>query len=181
MKRRIELMAAPPSIQPGGYIRQAYADRTEPATPWADLVVEPRGSGWHVLVSWACAEQSTRTRHDVNLFSDACAILAPAAPDAPMMTMGSATAAVDGWLWHADRESSVRVTARGLGSVERLEPAAGTQVAGVWSGGRWAVSFELPAWDSLRRQQLIGVAVWQGVAAERAGLKSVSTNWIPIQ
>ena len=31
--KRIEMMAAPTGMQPGGYVPVAYADRTKPATP----------------------------------------------------------------------------------------------------------------------------------------------------
>ena len=160
---------------------KAYAHRTEPGTPWADLVVEPRGSGWHVFVAWPCPDRRANTTTDVNRFSDAAAILAPATPDAPMMTMGNQDAPVDGWLWRADREGGIRVTARGFGTSERLDLPARTTITAAWSNGLWGVGFDVPGWESLRRQMLIGVAVWQGVAAERAGLKSVSTNWITVQ
>jgi steroid C-25 hydroxylase gamma subunit len=181
VKRRIELIAAPPSIQPGGYVRRAYADRTRPLTPWTDVSVEPLGEGWRVFLSWPCDASVTQTRSDVDLFTDAAAILAPSAPDAPMISMGSETAGVDGWLWRADREQGLRVSAHGLGSVERLDAPPGTAVAAAWADNRWGVRFELPAWDSLTRLKLIGIAVWRGSAAERGGLKAVSPNWISIQ
>lgn len=181
MKQRIQLMAAPPSIQPGGYVSKAYADRSEPGTQWADLVVESRGNGWHVFVAWPCPERRTNTTTDVDRFSDAAAILAPTTPDAPMMTMGNQDAPVDGWLWRADRTQGMRVTAHGFGTSERLDLPAHATVNGAWAEGRWGVSFDLPAWESLSRLRLIGVAIWQGAAAERAGLKSVSTNWIALK
>jgi DMSO reductase family type II enzyme heme b subunit len=180
MKQRIRLMAAPPSIQPGGYVRKAYGDRTSPVTTWADLIVEPRGKGWHVFVSWSCPEQRTDTGTDVNRFGDAAAILAPASADAPMMTMGNETAPVDGWLWRADHPEGLRVSARGFGSTQRLAMPDGATVGGIWSDGHWGVGFDLPAWQSLQRTRLIGVAIWQGAAAERAGLKSVTTNWLEV-
>jgi len=181
MKNRIELIAAPPGIQPGGYVPRAYADRTRPETPWVDVRVEPRRDGWEIFLSWPCAESTIETKHDVDVFPDAAAILAPAAPDAPLITMGSESAGVDGWLWRADREQGLRVSAHGLGSVERLDVPPGTAVTAAWVDGRWGVRFELPVWDSLARQQAIGVAVWRGAASERGGLKAVSPNWIPIQ
>jgi DMSO reductase family type II enzyme heme b subunit len=173
-------MAAPPGLSPGGYVRAAYADRTRPATPWVDLAVDARGDGWRVLLSWPCPQPVERTQDDVDRFADAAAVLAPLAPDAPMMTMGTATAGVDGWLWRADRERGLRIAAHGLGSVERSAVPKAVSIAGVWTGGRWGVSFELPAWDALTRERRIAVAVWRGVDAERAGLKSVSPDWIAL-
>jgi len=181
VKKRIELIAAPTSIQPGGYVRRAYADHTRASTPWAEVSVEARGGGWQVFVSWPCPESVSDIRHDVDLFSDAAAILAPSAPDAPMMTMGSATAGVDGWLWRADREQGLRVSAHGLGSLDRSDAPPGTAVTAAWADKRWGVRFELPAWPSLDAQHLIGIAVWRGAAAERGGLKSVSPNWVAIK
>ncbi len=51
--RKIELMAAPVSMQPGGYVAKAYAGRDKgPMTP--ELVLEvarPPGS-WRIRLRW---------------------------------------------------------------------------------------------------------------------------------
>ena len=180
MKRRIELIAAPPAIQPGGYVREAYADHTAARTPLLDVSVESRGAGWEIFLSWPCAEASQRTRHDVNLFADGAAILAPSQPGAPMITMGSDAAGVDGWLWMADREGSLRIHAQGLGTVERSPASSDVRVSAAWIDGQWGVKYELASWPSLDKLSQIGFAVWQGADAERAGLKSVTPNWITL-
>ncbi|MCB1685207.1 MAG: hypothetical protein R3E82_21510 [Pseudomonadales bacterium] len=180
MKQRINLIAAPPAIQPGGYIRQAYADHIQPQTRLLDVSVESRGAGWEIFLSWSCVEAVSKTASDVNLFCDAAALLAPATVDAPLMTMGSDAAGVDGWLWAADREGCLRIQAMGLGTVERTPPPPDVRVSAAWIDQRWGVKFELPDWASLSQRRQIGFAVWQGASAERAGLKSVSPAWIPI-
>ena len=180
MKARISLIAAPAAIQPGGYVRVAYADRTEPSTTDLEVRVEEHGRGWEIFLSWACTAASSRTTQDVDRFADAAAVLAPSRPDAALMTMGSETAGVDGWFWKADREKGIRFQARGLGTVERSDPPADVQVTGLWQAGRWGVKFQLPAWDSLSLHGRIGFAIWQGAASERAGLKSVSPGWIEL-
>lgn len=180
MKRRIDLIAAPPAIQPGGYVNRAYADRVRPITPWVNVQVDSRGAGFRILLSWPCPKQVTKIVDDVDRFPDAAALLAPATPDAPMMTMGSADAAVDGWFWRADREASIRVRAHGLGTMERLVTPTDASVGATWANAHWGVQFELPSWPSISAQQRIGVAIWRGADAERAGLKSVTPNWIPL-
>ena len=180
MKKRIQLIAAPVAIQPGGYVRAAYADRTTPRTAELDVRVEERGPGWEIFLSWACATECSRTTQEVDRFADAAAIMAPSRADAALMTMGSENAGVDGWFWKAHREQGIRFQARGLGTVEANDLPAHAQLTGLWQAGRWGVKFELPAWDSLALHRRIGFAVWQGAASERAGLKSVSPGWIEL-
>ncbi len=180
MKTRIPLIAAPAAIQPGGYVRVAYANRAEPSTPELDVRVEEQGRGWIIFLSWACTAALNGTTQDVDRFADAAAVMAPSHADAALITMGSEDAGVDGWFWKADREQGIRFQARGFGTVERSDLPAGARVTGLWQAGRWGVKFELPAWDSLSLHGRIGFAVWQGAVSERAGLKSVSAGWIEL-
>ena len=39
---------------------------------------------------------------------------------------------------------------------------------------------QLPGWLELEKAGRVGVAVWQGAQRERAGLKSVSTDWVAL-
>jgi hypothetical protein len=43
------------------------------------------------------------------------------------------------------------------------------------------VRFEFPSWPALEQQKSIGVAIWQGASAQRAGLKSVTADWLKVQ
>ncbi|MGE0621236.1 MAG: hypothetical protein AB7I04_13465 [Pseudomonadales bacterium] len=180
MKQRIQLIAAPPALQPGGYVKQAYADHVQPHTTDLDVRVDALGTGWEVFLSWRCAEPSRHSAGDVTRFADGAGIMAPAHADAPLMTMGSGGAGVDGWLWHADREQGWRFRAAGLGTVDRIPMPVGARVDAGWQDGRWGVRFELPEWASLGTHRRIGFAIWQGAAAERGGLKSISPGWIEL-
>ena len=39
----------------------------------------------------------------------------------------------------------------------------------------------MPNWQALEQEMKLGVAVWQGARAQRAGLKSVSPDWIEVR
>ena len=68
MKTRIELINAPIGIQPGGYVPRAYADRTEPTTPAADVEVTREGAAWRIALSWECPNPIRDISDDTNLF-----------------------------------------------------------------------------------------------------------------
>lgn len=181
MKKRIQLIAAPTAIQPGDYVGKAYADETEAVTPWVDLQAEKSGSGWNILVIWPCSNPVKKITHDVNLFGDAVAILAPSNDEAIMMTMGSPSSEVNGSLWRADKKVSYGIQASGLGSVVRSELAPEVRVQGTWSEGMWGVRFELQEWAFLENTSKLGIAVWNGQGAQRAGLKSVTGDWVSVE
>jgi DMSO reductase family type II enzyme heme b subunit len=181
MKRRLNLIAAPPSYQPGDYIGVAYADATRPRTPHADLSIEKSPAGWRVSLLWRCPTQATSATGETNRFADAAALLVPAHPAAPMISMGAADLPVEGILWRADWKVPMRIRAQGFGTVQRLAAPAGWSAAGLWQNGQWLARFEFPNWPALEQQKLIGIAIWQGASAERAGLKSVTADWMKVQ
>jgi len=181
MRTKISMMAAPTALSPGGYVGRAYADRTAPNTPVADLeVVRTRTGTWRIRLAWECAEAVREIGDDVGRFVDAAAILAPSTADAPFMTMGAPGKAVDGLLWRADRVELLGVRAEGLGSVERRAAPDGWRVRPAWRGRRWQLDFTLPGWPDLEDQRRLAVAIWQGAEGDRAGLKSVCPGWIEL-
>lgn len=180
MKRTIDLITAPTGIQPGGYISEAYADAERTLTPKVTLSLEASGKGWRALLLWPCAEPVTDITGDTNRFVDAAALLVPRDTDAPMMSMGAEDYPVEGLLWRANEKAPRPFEARGLGSVERLAPRDGAAVTANWDRGSWGVAFEIDEWAALTETRKIGLAIWQGREAERAGLKSVTEDWIEI-
>lgn len=180
MRGKVSLMAAPTGLSPGGYVSQAYADRSAPRTPLAELEAEKDGVLWRVRLSWACADPVRALGDDVDRFVDAAAVLAPIVPDAPWMTMGAPGKAVEGAMWRADRERPFGVRAEGLGSLERSVAPKGWEARAEWKSGRWQVEFELPGWKALDAGRQLAIAVWQGAEADRGGLKSVSAGWIRV-
>jgi hypothetical protein len=80
------------------------------------------------------------------------------------------------------------VTASGFGTTTHAGQPIG-QARGKWENGRWYVVFERPIregdplitrFNQNPQQQLIALAVWDGAAKNRGGLKSIS-NWIPMR
>lgn len=177
--KQIDMMAAPTIMQPGGYVPVAYADRIAPATPRVELDYErATGRGYRLTLSWPCARAVKVVDEDPRLFPDACALLVPEQEDSPWITMGAKGKAVQGVLWRADRTGLYRMHAEGLGTMKRQEPPAAWSVAPEWRQGAWQVALHLQGWSELERAARVGVAVWQGAQGERAGLKSVSTDWV---
>jgi DMSO reductase family type II enzyme heme b subunit len=180
MKTTVTLLPAPTAPQPGGYVPKAYADRVTAVTAKADLSVEAAGSGWKIIVSWACAQPIKDISKETDKFIDACALLAPVTADAPWISMGEPGKGVDGILWRADRAQVWHMQAEGLGTMKRNAAPKEWKVGGQWANGRWTVTFELPEWALLGQHKQLALAIWQGSSQERAGLKSVSPGWISI-
>lgn len=180
MKTTHELIVAPPALQPGGYVRVAYAERTQPSTRAVTVDASQRADAWSIALEWECPEPMRDVRTDPSRFCDAAAVLAPSADGAPWITMGAPGLGVDGWLWRADGDALLRVSAEGLGSVERSPAPAASAVQAAWRAGMWRVVFEAAEWPSLVRSRQLAVAVWRGAAAERGGLKSVTPGWLEL-
>ena len=181
MKRRINLMAAPTAIQPGDYVVAAYADATRALTPFVNLDLEKSSLGWRATLAWHCPEPVKDIRGDTNRFADAAALLVPVRPDTAMISMGAEGYPVEGFLWRADWQTPKTIRAEGFGTVERLDAPKGWRALGEWQSRTWLVRFEMPSWPALEQQMKLGVAVWQGARAQRAGLKSVSPDWIEVR
>jgi DMSO reductase family type II enzyme heme b subunit len=180
MRSKVSLIAAPTNLSPGGYVREAYADRTAPHTPVAELEAEEAGGLWRIRLSWACPEPVRALNDDVDRFVDAAAVLAPTVADAPWMTMGAPGKAVEGALWRADRDDLVGVRAEGLGTVGRSAAPEGWGAVAEWKSGQWALELTLKGWDVLAARRQLAIAVWQGAQGDRAGLKSVSPGWLDV-
>lgn len=176
LRVQIPLMVAPVGMQPGAYVPKAYVDPVTPRTSTADLEVERTGR-WRIGVRWLSPVAARSLEGDPGRFVDACAVLTGETPDAPWITMGAPDHAVVGALWRADRPSPYRIRAEGLGTMERSEAPSGWRVASAWEDGSWQLEFDLGAFPALDRSRRLALAVWQGAARERGGLKSVSTAW----
>ncbi len=174
------MIAAPTAIQPGGYVRRAYAERGPARTPEVVLEVAEFGGLWRIALEWECPEPVSEVRKDPGLMSDAAALLTPVVEGAPWITMGEPGRGVEGALWRADGDTLYRVTAEGLGTVVRHPADEEWAVRADWKKGRWRVDFGLRAWAPLTRSRHLAVAIWRGAEAERGGLKSVTPGWIEI-
>lgn len=179
MKKRIELIAAPTAIQPSAYVKSAYGD-AKANTPWVDFNINRQGDSWEIFLMWPCAEPIYDTKKDVNLFADAVALLAPLTEQAPMMTMGDANNPIEGYMWRSDNKKTIKIDSGGLGSVKRSAVSADIKTFAHWDKNIWGVKINIPHWSALVNHKKIGIAVWQGSSADRAGLKSVTPNWITL-
>ncbi len=183
MKQEVTMMAAPTTMQPGGYIPKAYMTRVIPSTPQATIETSHSAAGWTIQLSWACPEPVSDPTDRPTLYVDGCALLVPTAPDTPWSTMGLADPekAVEAVLWRADREKLYRVRAAGLGTAERNDPPADWSVSSKWDAGVWTVTYAMIAWPFLEEFGQLAFAVWQGKKEDRAGLKSISPGWLTVE
>ena len=178
MAASLDLIAAPTSIQPGGYIAKAYNDRQNALTSKVKMGIENTAGSWRILLTWECPDPVTDASNNTNDFIDSAALLVPGIPDAPMMTMGAEGYPVEGVFWRADRPDLIRIDAEGLGSVVRSPANKEWKVIAEWANGFWGIRFDVGSWTPLNEHQQLGLAIWQGKSAERGGLKSVTANWL---
>lgn len=179
-QQTLNLVAAPTSMQPGGYVMKAYQNRIEATTASAELETENAGKRWRIQVRWASEQPVSNTANETDLFPDACAILVPTTADAPWITMGDKDKAVEGILWRADKDQPLSVRAEGLGTMERSAITEGWSTEAEWKGGYWTVTFSTSNWAALNQFKQLAVAVWKGSARDRGGLKSVSPGWVAV-
>jgi DMSO reductase family type II enzyme heme b subunit len=178
---RIELIAAPIGLQPGGYLKTAYAGRDQAVvTPNLELeVARPPGS-WRLRLRWPCPEPVRDVSSDPSLFPDAAALFAPQQEQSPWVTMGATGAGVDGVLWRADAERLRTVSAEGLGTMKRGDAPEKWRFTASHEQGFWQLALTLPGWASLDRSGRVAAAIWRGAAQDRGGLKSVTPGWVEV-
>lgn len=179
--KKVELIAAPIGMQPGGYVAKAYAGRdAAPVTPGLELeVARPPGS-WRLRLRWPCPEPVRDVSGDPSLFPDAAALFAPQHEESPWVTMGAPGMGVDGVLWRADSERLRRVRAAGLGSMKRSEAPESWRFVAKHDQGFWQLELTLPGWATLDGSARLAAAIWRGSAQDRGGLKSVTAGWIEV-
>jgi DMSO reductase family type II enzyme heme b subunit len=179
--KKIELLAAPVGIQPGGYLAKAYAGRDEtPMTPHLTLEVARPPGTWRIRLRWPCPEPVRDVSRDPALFPDAAALFAPQQEESPWVTMGAPGMGVDGVLWRADSEELRVISAEGLGSMKRDAAPPGWRFTARHEQGEWQLELTLPGWATLDGSGRIAAAIWRGSAQDRGGLKSVTPGWMEV-
>lgn len=182
---RIALVGTPLGLQPTDAIRVAWAKKKIGAVSAVRVAARHDGRVLAVRLEWSDADESREVR-DTTVFPDAAAVLFPAAPNAPMVTMGAPGLPVNAWYWRADESDHGRdVIAEGIGTSRTLDRER-VRTNAVWKEGRWRVVIArvLRVEGSEPVAQLepgtstqIGVAIWEGGHGERAGIKSFSGDW----
>ena len=184
---RLVLAPTPIGLQPNPYIQTRWEGKPYGETGSVDVNALTDGKTIFIRLSWRDATEDCEP-HGTQAFPDAAALAFPVNDDAPLITMGSADAPVNAWLWRADMETenARNVIATGLGT--SFTTAASTvRCKGVWKEGRWSVTFSralgVPeaagggAQFSPGESIKFGVAVWDGSNGERAGVKAFSQEW----
>jgi DMSO reductase family type II enzyme heme b subunit len=177
----IPLIAAPPAMQPGGYIPEAYKGRLQATTPSVDIAAVEQGKGWVIELGWDCPNPVNNIANETDLFTDAAAILVPGTMDAPWLTMGAPDHPVEAALWRADKSQLFRMRAEGLGTMSRGAPPPSWTVDSSWENGRWHLRYLIGDWPVLSQFGRVGVAIWRGENQDRGGLKSVTEGWVAVR
>jgi dimethylsulfide dehydrogenase subunit gamma len=178
----MELSLAPP-------VHQSVNLRYDPATAPVSVNLRAGSDGekLYLRMRWSDTTQDVTTSRDQ--FSDGAAVqFALSGGPATSYMMGASATPVNIWYWKAGTEEAQNLAAGGFGSTTPLE-RGGLSARSVYrDGGEWAVVFSRPlAQDGehqvdLEQENLtIALALWQGEARQRDGLKHISPGWVTIQ
>ncbi|MBI1886570.1 MAG: hypothetical protein HYS09_09715 [Chloroflexi bacterium] len=184
----LRLEPTPLGSQPSEYVRAAWEGRGHGRIRQVSVQAAHNGESLFFRLTWRDDTRNERIA-DTDQFPDACAVLFPLKGEAVLTSMGDPRQPVNAWYWRADWERPANVTATGLGTtVRHLD---GSLRAGAHhDGSGWAVVIarpfaaagagELTADLSPGEAVMVGFAVWEGSAQERAGLKAVTLEWQPL-
>jgi len=184
----VSLIPTPLVLQPSPWLVQAFDGRSYGKLAAAGLSFLHNGQLIAARVEWSVPTPAVSTRGP-DEFADACAVILPFVRDAPLITMGSVDQWVNMWLWRADSVGPFTVTAAGLGTTQRIQDGV-LEAKGIYRDGRWHVAFVrlLAPGTSQDHVSLkpgtpwqVSLALWQGANQERAGLKSFSPGWMPLE
>ncbi len=181
----LRMGGTPLHLQPSRYVRTVWAGKPLGAVRF--LKVQAAHNGQDILFRLEWPDETKNADYgDGSVFPDAAGVLFPLNGDAPLQTMGSEQAPVNGWFWRASfaEGEAQNIVARGLGTVEETQKSY-VQARARWQDGRWQLVFARPlATDGAEGVQLaakkptkVAFAVWDGASQERAGLKSFSKQW----
>jgi DMSO reductase family type II enzyme heme b subunit len=185
----LALVGVPLALQPTAAVRSAWSKRRVGAVDRVEVSALHNGEVLAFRLEWRDASEN-RDVEDNDRFPDAAAVLLPAGPGAPLVSMGAPGAPVNAWYWRADSDTQGRqVLAEGIGT-SRTPDLSRVRTHGVWKGGRWSVVIAraLRVEGSEPYAQLapgattqFAVAVWEGSNGERGGIKSFSGQWQPLR
>lgn len=157
----------------------------------AEVKVAHNGRKLSVRLVWGEDDPVTAIG-DLDRFVDGAAVMFPLTTQARALTMGDEHNPVNAWLWKANRPAPDDVLAHGFGtSRRRAGTETGLRAAAYHVDGHWYVVFQRtlragPGADAqvtFKPAATVGIAValWAGNNRERAGQKSVSGEWIPLE
>lgn len=156
--------------------------------------VASNGTSLSIRLSWADPDEDSAPG-DLDEFPDGAAVMFPLVPGASALAMGSKGAPVNAWLWKADEPEPFDVVAEGYAtSQRRAAEASGLKANAVHARGHWVLVFQRPlevagapmdesVFISFAGDEDVGIsiAIWEGANKERAGQKSVSGDFVPLE
>ena len=187
--QELPMIGTPAGLQPTAAIRNSYTGKKIGAIERVKVSAAHNGRELAFRLEWEDASEND-SLDDTTDFPDGAAVVLPSVKDAPIITMGAPNQAVNAWYWRADEKAGLgrQVIAEGLGTSRTVDREL-VRTRGIWKGGRWQVviarALRVESSEPLAQLQPgeatgFGVAVWEGSAKERAGIKSFSGNWIEL-
>lgn len=185
----IALEPTPLVLQPSEYVQVKWATLRHGATPQARVRAAHNGDLICFRLEWDDPVDDSRP-DDTGNFPDQAGVMLPIGDDAPISEMGLPGQPVNMWLWRADLETPLYVTATGRGTATR-HPASPLKGRGVWRAGVWRAVIARPFAIDLPPEIVVPLspgarhkctfAVWRGSDKERAGLKAYQPLWQPLE
>ncbi|MEH6581051.1 MAG: ethylbenzene dehydrogenase-related protein [Halioglobus sp.] len=178
----LDLNLAPP-------VHQSINLRYDPKTPPVSLNLRAGhdGEALHLRMRWSDSTHDVITSRQE--FSDGAAVqFALEGGPATSYMMGAPTTPVNIWYWKAGLDQPQNLAAGGFGSTTRLEQGQLAISSTYRDSGEWVVVFSRPVSESGEHQAdfsgdtiTLALALWQGDAKQRDGLKHVSPGWVTLQ
>jgi DMSO reductase family type II enzyme heme b subunit len=185
----IELDATPLVLQPSDYIQVKWKDTAYGETPQLRVSAAHNREAIFFRLEWGDATDDSRP-NDMSDFPDQAGVMLPITDDAPISEMGLPDKPVNMWLWRADLETPLYVTATGRGTTVR-HPDSPLLARASHDGGSWSLVIARPFNVGIAAQHVVPLApgvqhkctfaVWQGSNQERGGLKAYGPVWHPLE
>jgi steroid C-25 hydroxylase gamma subunit len=184
-----KLEGTPPGMQPTEMLRTKYENKPVGSVKTVEVKAVHNGEALAFHLRWAMAHAHL-DNGDNTVFPDGAAVALPVVPNAPLITMGAVGMPVNAWFWRASTNGQGReVVAEGVGSSETLDLNQ-VRGQGVYESGHWTVSI-VRALQVAGQSKLaaltpgqttgFGVAVWDGGAGERGGIKAFTgPQWLEL-
>ncbi|MEH6581178.1 MAG: hypothetical protein V7754_04525 [Halioglobus sp.] len=173
----VPMMQTPVALQPTQYIRVKWESLPYGQTASISTRAVHDGKRIAFFCEWQCAVEHKK---------DAVAIALPIRGQPILMTMGSADSPIHFLHWLAGKPGVRSTHSQGIGSTQQ-GVAVVADGKGTWNDGvrRVVITRQLGGFIEgapllAGKSSKIGYAVWQGANDERAGLKSFSIDWKPL-
>ena len=183
----VGLSPTPIGMQPTQAIRANFENKKYGLIEKANVQALHDGDNVLVRITWKDAHKDDRVK-DNDSFVDQMALMFPLTENGTFITMGSMKDPVELWRWKADQETPQQIQAKGVGTTDNIKDDS-LESQAVWNNGEWQVVIKrkmvTPSENSANfnvgETQRCSVAVWAGHNQERAGIKSISMRWIPME